>query len=126
MVNIKLDEHFSLTSDSRQWIINLDERAITFGKVQSFINHKLSDLKIIFFEVTGINTPADLLLDSDEQFFENSSANLQDKFFQCSVCNQWAYFQSFDKQVCVLCWKKQNPEFKHPAVLVNKNVRLRW
>src|SRR3990167_11206185 len=117
MVNIKLDEHFSLTSDSRQWIINLDERAITFGKVQSFINHKLSDLKIIFFEVTGINTPADLLLDSDEQFFENSSANLQDKFFQCSVCNQWAYFQSFDKQVCVLCWKKQNPEFKHPAVL---------
>ena len=30
MVNIKLDSHWSLTSDSRQWILNLDERAQTF------------------------------------------------------------------------------------------------
>ena len=30
MVNIKLDDSWSLTSDSRQWILNFDERGMTF------------------------------------------------------------------------------------------------
>jgi len=46
MVNIKLDDSWSLTSDSRQWILNLDERPYTFhtsleNAIKSYFEKKI-------------------------------------------------------------------------------------
>jgi len=54
MVNIKLDSRWSLTSDSKQWILNLDEKAQTFhtsleSAIQSYFERRIrgSDARTI-------------------------------------------------------------------------------
>ena len=55
MANLKLDSHHSFASDSRQWILSKDDRAIGyFGTLESaldsYLRHKIrgSDAKSVF------------------------------------------------------------------------------
>jgi hypothetical protein len=126
----------------------LEETTITlkqmeyFKKASVMLEHKLLTLKQIFYELLQINVPADIMfLHNDEikinlshlilffmkQTWKGQSINLQDKFFKCSICNQWAYFESYDKQVCIFCWKKGNSNFRHPAIIkINHQEGFKW
>lgn len=108
--------------------------------LQALNEHNLLSLKQMFYHLLNINCPTDILQDSEDiktnvsnlilyfmqQVWQNKTINLNEKFFRCSLCNSWAFFESYNKSICILCWKKENSNFVHPYIQLNNQERFKW
>lgn len=92
--------------------------------IEILMQHKLQNLKIIFYELLKINAPIEIFIETDldyvkanlskiilyyfKKVWNNETIKLEDKFFRCIICNAWAYIQTNEKSVCVICYNKKN------------------
>lgn len=117
-------------SAPNKWYLNQkqvakEEFEIWLKKYKSIgilMQHKIEDLKYIFYLQFYINVPEDILKESDTNYIKANIAKLilyhlknnpfQDKLYKCSKCNNWAYFKSYQKGVCVICVEPQEVRWK--------------
>lgn len=123
IIEVEIKEQWSLTPEQIKDML--------FMRVLN--SHKLLTLKQIFFYLFNKNIPGDLeksdksnisrvVLYYLKKKWSGEELRLKDKFFECDNCNKWTYCMGIrmdaddKRKICMICWKKENPNFKHPKV----------
>lgn len=91
-------------------------------------SYDMEELKSLFNIVVKIKVPADIFLENDKGYiksniskilthyilktFKNGFINLKDMFHKCEKCFCYYYFDSIEKNVCIICFRKEEGGFQ--------------